>query len=212
MDRPALANRFKENSTKFIEFIKEVVIATNQNYPDLRLNLRIYQYLDIAVKVSDPAEMIRNFIHASTMPSASQLQLTRDQLPIIEGSSRFPYWENVRLKNVQFFSENVSMLIPKIDLSKLDKWKPIFPDLNTFTKEFIESEIKKILLLFGTNKLSEDDVNELWAFLRAYIKDAIRYTSQEQPEDRKFYPAIDVKREARLFMNSDDLKKFKLYL
>ena len=213
MDLESIANKFKTNGSRFVKFIEEVATLTSKKHPTLGLNTMIYTYLSIAIDYTKPQDMIENFIEASTMPSADNLKLGRQGLPIIEGKSRFPYWENVRVKNVQFFIDNVTMLIPKIDLSKLDSWKMIISDLKVFTKEFIEAEIKKLLTLFQNNTLIKEDIDELWSFLAAYIKDSIRYTylkresSSQQP---KFFEVIDVKRECRLFMNPEELKKLAI--
>jgi hypothetical protein len=202
-----LAERFHKNSVLCIDFIEEV--ARKQPIA-LKLNLKIYNYLKIVGSLADHQVGIINFLDISMKAAAKDLEVYRtpDDLPIIAGKSRYPYWENVRTKNIAFFVENVVMLIPKIDLKKINSWKMVIPDLQFFTKDNIESEIRKLLSLFDTTNglnptVHMDDIDELWDFLTAYIKDAIRYVKATRGLHPTQHLHLDIPTEAKLFDVSD---------
>jgi len=219
MSRPEdeYSGKLHSNSIAFVEFAQQVAGEYAVQY---QLNTRIYPYILVALRMSSTEATMENFIRVSTKPSANDRSKYRSiaELPALPGVSRFPYWENVRLKNLEFFMENVMLLMPEVDMKKVSGWKTVIPDLQYFTNENVTAEIKKLLQLFkdsiaqhqredlpgakntkNPQVLSKDDIELLWDFFNTFIVHVMKYIAARRKRDQTYLKELDLEREWTLF-------------
>lgn len=199
-----LATKLHQNSAAFITFSHEIASDYCEKY---KLNVKIYPYLKIGIQWTAPEKTIEQFLRVSMKAAAKDRKLypTPFDLPVVDGRSRFPYWESVRTRNLDFFIENVMLLVPEIDMKKVSDWKTIIPDLEYFTNEIMAAEIGKLLKLFKEGPLAEkrkdgtSDLDVLWDYFDAFIEHAIRYIHHRRKRERDYLKGIDLPREMKLF-------------
>ena len=228
MERPEdeYSTKLHSNSIAFIEFAQQIAGEYAVRY---QLNTRIYPYILIALRMSKVEATMENFIRVSTKPSAKDRSRYRSiaEMPALTGVSRFPYWENVRLKNLEFFMENVMLLMPEVDMKKIEEWKVLIPDLEHFTNERVTAEIKKLLQLFKDSiaqhlaeakslaatkppkpapnpdvkpqVLTKDDIELLWEFFHTFIVHGMKYIIARRQREAGYLDELDLERELPLF-------------
>lgn len=197
-EESTLAITFHKNSCNFISFAHEVANDFADKY---KLNMKIYPWLSLAAKMTTPEKTIENFIRVSMKPAAKDRHLYKQptDLPVVQGKSRFPYWENIRIENIDFFTENVVLLLPELDMKKISEWQALIPDLQYFTNEIITAEISKLLALFKTRVISEEDIRVLWEYFNSFIESTMKYIYHRRKRESGYLEGINIERELKLF-------------
>ena len=192
------AEKMKQNSILFIQFAQEIANEFTEQHG---LNMKIYPYLLMAAQWTGPATTVENFLRVSMKPAAKDRAKykTLESLPTIEGESRFPYWESVRTRNIQFFIENVEMLLPDIDMKKIASWQDLIPDLQYFTNELMSAEVGKLLGLFRGQFIEEGDVAILWDFFDCFIDHSLKYIHHRRQRESGYLEGFALERELELF-------------